>query len=367
MRNSIKSLLEEVGKDTSRSRKMDDHISGVIGGFMQQFPEQEIFLTSQIRNIRKYVKEILISLPKDYEIQDVSLKNEVMGSGVKIVERDEEVSPYSTKVFVQLINKSLNNRVLYVPFDFDISKIKLENLINHSFPLVSYLGILGNYFPFIGLVDKWKNRFNLQLIRFFEDANLDDFYRNSSNLTFFKLIRQDSISRKNLVSTNMLKSIQSQEIDTFFPLKIQYPSDEQAMVKLIALMHILQKEIEEKNEIASSFKVQQLLTLSNRFTNFGHNYLAFQAYRFLLLRSEKTIRFPLDWSLAEITDQARRSLLEESKIYAERGLERMRMMSLNNLITLNLAKDNDREWILSELPKIKESLQKDNIEYCIEN
>ncbi len=367
MHNSIRSLLEEVGKDTSRHKKSEEHITGLICGFKHQHPEQEVFLTSQIRSIRRYVKEILLSLPKNYEIQDSSLENEIKDFNIKIIEREVDVSPYSSIVFDKLVQKSLNNRIMFLPFDFNISKIKIENLIHNSFQFVSYLGILGNFFPFLGSIDKWKNRFNLQLIRFCRKKTLDDFFRISSNVTFFKLIKQDSILRKSLVSNDLLRTIQSQDIDTFFPLKIQYPTDEQALVKLLALMHILQKELDDKQEISSSFKVQQLLTLGHRFASYGHNFLAFQAYLFLLLRSESNIKFPLDWSLAKVTDNARRLLLEESKIYAERGLERLRFLCLNDLISLNLAKDQDREWILKELPKIEETLKKDNIEYIIEN
>ncbi|MCE7741385.1 MAG: hypothetical protein GOP50_02915 [Candidatus Heimdallarchaeota archaeon] len=362
MRNSLRNLLEEVGKDTSKHRKSEEHITGLICGFEQQ-SEKETFLTYQIRFIRKYVKELIISLPKNYEIQDSSLKNEIKDLNVKIIERKEDEQPYSSTVFDQLIQKSLNNRVLFLPYDFEISRIKIEKIISNNYSLISYLGVLGNFFPYFGVIDKWNNRFNLQLIRFCQKKNLDDFYRISSNLTFFKLIKQDCILRKSLVSDDLLKTIQSQDIDSFFPLKIQYPSDEQALVKLIALMHILQKELDEKKEITSSFKVQQLLTLGHRFASFGHNYLAFQAHLFLLLRSNTEIKFPLDWSIEKVSENSRRLLLEESKIYAERGLERLRFVCLNDLISLNLAKEQDREWILKEIPKIRNDLQKDNIEY----
>ncbi len=366
MHNSIRNLLEEVGRNTSKHKKAEEHITGLICGFNKEHQDKETFLTYQMRFIRKYVKELIVSLPKNYEIQDLSLKNEIKDSNVKIVEREEKETPYSSSAFDCLVQKSLNNRILFLPFDFEISNIKIENLISQNYPLITYLGVLGNFFPYLGAIDKWNNRFNLQLIRFCKKENLDDFYRISSNVTFFKLIKQDKILRKSLVSNDLLSTLRSQEIDSFFPFKIQYPLDEQAMVKLIALMHILQKEITEKQEISSSFKVQQLLTLSHRFASFGHNFLAYQAFLFLIKRSEYNIKFPLDWSMEKVLEQSRRLLLEESRIFAERGLERLRFICLNDLISLDLVKNQDREWILKEIPKIKENLQKDNIEYYFE-
>jgi hypothetical protein len=173
--------------------------------------------------------------------------------------------------------------------------------------------------------------------------------------------------KKTLETNDLLRTIQRQDIDTFFPLKIQYPLDEQALVKAIAIMHILDRELEEKHEITSSFKIQQLLTLGQRFANYGHNCLAFQTNLFLLLRCQHNVKFPLDWSFDRVTDQARRLLLEESRIYAEKGLERLRYLCLKNLLSLNLAKEQDREWITEEVPKIESVLQKDNIEFHFED
>jgi hypothetical protein len=59
--------------------------------------------------------------------------------------------------------------------------------------------------------------------------------------------------------------------------------------------------------------------------------------------------------------------LEESKVYAEKGLERLRYLCLSDMLSLNLAKEQDREWISQEVPKIKEILLKDNIEFFFEN
>ena len=365
MHNSIRSLLEEVGNESSKRKKFECHLSGIILGFENNHSEREQFLTSQIRLIKRYVKEIIVSLPTNYEVQDKNLENEL--KEVKIICRDHSLSPYSTKVFNDLVQKSLNSNILFLPYDYDISKVKIENLIRHKLPLVSYLGQTGNFLPFIGLMDKWLNRFNLQLVRFCNKDNLDDLYRVSSNVTYFRLINQDSIMRKTLESTDLIKTIRRQDIDTFFPLKIQYPIDEQALVKSIAIMHILERELEEKQEISSSFKVQQLLTLSQRFANFGHSFLAFQTYLFLLKRYQQNITFPLGWTIDKITDQARRLLLEESRIYAEKGLERLRYVCLNNLLSLNLARENDCIWINEEIPKIKSVLDKDNIEFHFMN
>lgn len=365
MHNSIRSLLEEVGKESSRHKKSQEQITGLICGFEEHHSDREQFLTYQIRYLKKYVKEIIVSLPENYEIQDKVLENEI--KEIKVIERKNDIPPYSTAVFDRLVQTSLNNQVLFLPYDFDISRNKIRNLVKQNFQLVTYVGTMGNFFPFIGFFNKWNNRFNLQLLRFWQKKNLDDFYRISSNVTFFKLISQDSILRKSLDSNDLLRTIQSQDVDTFFPLKIQYPIDEQALVKLIALMHILQRELDENQMITSSFKVQQLLTLSNRFASYGHNFMAFQAYLFLLMRSKNEIKFPLDWTIDKVTEQSRRLLLEESKVYAEKGLERLRYLCLSDLLSLNLAKIQDREWISEEIPKIKDTLKRDNIEFFFED
>jgi len=365
MHNSIRSLLEEVVNESFRSKKFEQHVSGIIWGFESKHSGREQFLTCQIRLIKRYVKEIIVSLPVNYQIQDSTLENEL--KEVKIVERDLSLLPYSTDVFNALIQKSLNNKILFLPYDYDISKAKIEILLKHNFPLVTFLGKSGNLLPSVGLIDKWINRFNLQLTRICKKKNLDDLYRISSNVTYFRLINQDSIMRKTLDSNDLLRTIRRHDIDTFFPFKVQYPVDEQALVKSIAIMHILQRELEEKQEITSSFKVQQLLTLSQRFSNYGHNFLAFQTQLFLLLRYQNNIKFPLDWSIDRITEQARRLLLEESRIFAEKGLERLRYVCLSNLLSLNLAKEQDIAWINEEIPKIKDVLEKDNIESHFED
>ena len=174
MHNSIKSLLEEVSKDSSKIKKTVDHVTCLICGFKEQHLERETFLTYQIRQVKKFVKEIIVSLPENYEIQDSILQNEIKDLNIKILERTKEELPYSPNVFDKLVQKSLNNRVLFLPYDFEISKIKIENIIKTGSPLVSYLGVLGNFLPFFGLIDKWKTRFSLQLMRFCDKKNLDE-------------------------------------------------------------------------------------------------------------------------------------------------------------------------------------------------
>jgi len=192
---------------------------------------------------------------------------------------------------------------------------KLENLVNHNHSLLTYLGSNGNFCPSLGFLNRWTNRFNLQILRFNEKDGLDDLYRICSELVFLKLTQEDQIRKKSISSDDNLIGINTTDLGSYFPQRIHYPLDEQSLVKMIALLHILAKEIDEREKITSSFKVQQFLTLSNKFANSGHFFLAFQVPYFLMNHQKYDIKYPLDWSNSKIRDYGRRLLLEESNVF----------------------------------------------------
>jgi hypothetical protein len=363
MHSSIKNLLEEVGKKSSKHKHSKENTTGLILGFDSHSITQEHFITHLIRKMKKYANEIIVSLPSNYDIQDIHLTNELKDDSVKISNRDESHSGRSVVAFEDMVKRSLNEKILFVPYDLEITSTKLENLVNHRHSLLTYLGSKGNFCPALGFLNRWSNRFNLQILKFNQKEGLDDLYRVCSEMVFLKLTQQDQIRKKTLTSEEKLINIDAKEQTSYFPQRIHYPLDEQSLVKMIALIHILAKEIEEKKRITSSFKVQQFLTLSNRFAKSGHFFLAYQVPLFIISNEEYEIKFPLDWSYSKICDYGRRLLLEESNFYAGKGYERLRYACLKDLKDLNLYKESESEWVRNELSKIMNVLKKDNINH----
>ncbi len=363
MHSSLKNLLEEVGKKSSKHRHTKENTSGLILGYESKSLDYEHFITHQIRKMKKYVNEIIISLPSNYEIQDIHLTNEIKDEKIKLAIREENQTARSVLTFESLIKWSLNEKILFLPYDIDISNSKMDSLVNHNHPLLTFLGSTGNFCPALGFLNRWSNRFNLQILKFNRKEGLDDLYRICSELVFLKLTQQDQIRKKSLTSEEKLSNISAKEPSSYFPQKIHYPLDEQSLVKMIALIHILTKEIEEKKKITSSFKVQQFLTLSNRFADSGHFFLAYQVPYFLIYNQDYEIKYPLDWSYSKIRDYGRRLLLEESNVFASKGFERLRYACLNDLKEYNLCKESEDEWVTDELSKIIKILKEDNINH----
>lgn len=363
MHSSIKNLLEEVGKKTSKHEHSKENTSGLIVGYENNSQDKEHFITHQIRRLKKYVNEILISLPFNYEIRDIHLANEIKDFPIRIVNRDENHFGSALLVFDNLVKKSLNDKIIFLPYDLEISVSKMENLVKHNHSLLTYLGYNGNFCPYLGFLDKWSNRFSLQMLKFNKKEGLDDLFRICSELVFLKLTKEDHIKKKTLISEEKILDIDIEETRSYFPQRIHYPLDEQSLVKMIALIHILTKEIEEKKKISSSFKVQQFISLSNKFANSGHYFLAFQAPYFFINNEEFEIKFPLDWSFSKVCENGRHLLLEESSLYAGKGLERLRYACLSDLITYNLYKESEIEWIKEELSQISKLLIADNIDH----
>lgn len=363
MHSSIRNLLEEVGKRTSKHEHSKENTTGLIVGYENDSQDKEHFITHQIRKMKKYVNEIIISLPFNYEIKDIHLANEIKDFPIHIVNRDENHSGSSILAFDNLVKKSLNDKILFLPYDLEISIKKVENLVKHNHSLLTYLGSNGNFCPNLGFLDKWSNRFSLQILRFNKKEGLDDLFRICSELVFLKLTKEDHIKEKTLISEEKVLDFNLEETRNYFPQRVHYPLDEQSLVKMIALIHILTKEIEEKKKISSSFKVQQFISLSNRFANSRHYFLAFQVPYFFINNREYEIKFPLDWSFSKICENGRHLLLEESSFYANKGFERLRYACLNDLIEYNLYKESEIEWIKEERSKISKLLRVDNINH----
>ncbi len=359
MHNSLKMLLEKAEKNLERKKKETTHITGVILGCETQ-EEDETILIHHIRNLKRYVNEILVSIPEGKETIDEKLKIELRDFSIKLIERSLDSNPYSLKVFNQIIKHSVNDKLLILSNQYKMSKAQIKQIVSQDVPLVSFLGQNGNSLPFIASYDKWVNRFFLQILLINEKNSLYDLFRIVSDKLFYRIPAEESITYyKN--DTNNSKQHSKKEL--YLTLRVQHDFNIQDLVKVIALMQVVKKEFSEDEKTHSTFKIQQLLTLSKKFANQGNCFLSYQIpYFFKCVRSEK-IEFPVDWSQERIEKMGYDLLLEESELYKKKGLNRLFYQVLLDKIEYVKIEDS----VLSKLKKdkvtIEELLRKDNIPF----
>ncbi len=361
MHNSLKILIEQAGKEEIKKRKESQEISGIILGFDGQKNCDE-FLLKQIVQLKKYVKEIIISIPENWDSSgNKSLKNEEESFTIKYVERSKTSSPFSILVFDLLQKSCINDKILFISYNHELSASKIENLIIQECSLSTFLGQKGNFLPSIGYYDKWINRFNIQILKINRDQNLYDLFRVSSDKLFLKLSSSDSIKEWKFEETNHHSDGPEQNKNFFIPLRFQSEIDSQDLVKMIALLQVLKTDIVEKGETLSKFRIQQVLLLSRKFFNLGNFYLAYQILLFFISNKNKINNLPEDWSIGAIADFSRRQLLEESQFYSKDNLDRFRFLILNDLQSHQLMKETDVSWIEDEISRLQKILSRDNI------
>ena len=270
MRNSLKTLIEQAGKEEIKKRKESQEISGIILGFDDQ-KNSDKFLLKQIMQLKKYVREIIISVPENWDSSgNKNLKNEEESFTIKYVERSKISSPFSIIVFDLVLKSCINDKILFVSYNHELSSNKIEQLIIQECSLCTFLGQKGNFLPSIGYYDKWINRFNIQILKINRDKNLYDLFRVSSDKLFLKLSSSDSIKEWELKDKNHQSNDSEKMKNIYIPLRFQSELDSQDLVKMIALLQVSKTDILEKGETLSKFRIQQVLLLSRKFFNSGN-------------------------------------------------------------------------------------------------
>jgi len=116
MHSSLKSLLEKTEENISKIEENQSQTTGIIIG-LHKVDNYEILLLHQLRVLKKYVNEIIISKSENLEINDSNLLLELDAISVKIVERSDNSEIYSTNTLTNLFNNCSNDRVFLIPFD----------------------------------------------------------------------------------------------------------------------------------------------------------------------------------------------------------------------------------------------------------
>lgn len=357
MHSSLKSLLEKTEENISKIEKDQSQITCLILG-LHEVENCENLLLQQLRELKRYVNEFIISIPEKLEITDPTLLLELDALSVKLVEQSVDSGVCSISTLANMFDECLTDRVFLIPFDLLVSKDKIEKLLSQQTPLATFLGNYGNFNSSLAFYNRWINRFDIQILLLNERRTLDDLIRVCSSKVFFQLAQDDKISRRTAKNENLDDSSKN---GVYHTISIHSAVDIQNIIKALSLLHFINSEIEEKKTIKSQFKLQQLLILSQKFSEIKQYNLAFQLLLFLLRKQIYIEKLPIDWTLEKIKELSRKQLLEEEKLYSQKGVERLRLQCLSDLVEYDLAKDIDKDWIEKEIKETYEKLQKDNV------
>ena len=356
MHSSLKSLLEKTEENISKIEKDESQTTGLILGLCDVDNYENLLLHSKFLATRN--RRHVVSKPENLEISDSNLLLELDNAFIKVVERPNDADACSTTVLVNLFNECITDRVFLIPFDVDVSDDKIKKLLGQQTPLATFLGSYGNINSSLAFYNRWINRFDIQILILNERKTLDDIFRVCSSKVFFKLPQEDKIIKK--TSSNDITS-DKKDVSVFKSVSIHSATDVQDIIKTVSLLHFINSEIEEQKTIKSQFKLQQLLILSQKFSEIKQHNLAFQILLFLLKKQKHIEKLPIDWTIDKIKVLGRKQLLEESKLYAQNGVERLRLQCLSDLVEYDLAKDVDKDWIGKEIKEMFEKLQNDNV------
>ena len=111
----------------------------------------------------------------DHEDNDIRIEKEAF------VERFKTSFPYSISVFDLLQKTCMNDKIIFITYNHEISTRKIEKLIIQDCSLCTFLGQKGNFLPTIGFYYKWSNRFNIQILKINPEQDLYNLFRVSSD------------------------------------------------------------------------------------------------------------------------------------------------------------------------------------------
>ncbi|MHA1668555.1 MAG: hypothetical protein ACTSUR_07850 [Candidatus Heimdallarchaeaceae archaeon] len=363
MRDSLELLLERIENSKKFKFKEKIDFSSIILRFGDENSDEEK-LKKRILEIRKYVSEIIVSVPKGWKTRifndeiDENYSGKKYLENVKFIEREKGSSSLDCCAFYQLLKKCVNDRILVLPFDLPISLTKMQYIIEQKASFVTYLSSNGFILPTFFTLNKWFHRFLCQIALLNPESNINDLFRLTSEIVFLKLMKDDSLIDRKEVLDQQFNSYKTR-FKHYFHLEFSHHVATQDLVKAIALIQGMKIKMNDNEVITSTFKIQQLLLLQEKFAKQENYYLAFQILFFLLQNRKKIKKLPLKWTYQDLEAQCRKLLLEESKFYAQNKIEGLRYLTLLDLRKYNFIRASEESWIMDEIKKIQESLQKD--------
>ena len=221
MHNSLKVLLEKASNDVSKKHKEEQHKTGIILGFSKGDSEEQ-FLLYQIRRIKSFVQEILISVPNNWVNENQVLEKECDTFPIKLIERSTTDKQISLPVFDSLIKHSLNDNILFLSNNHNLSRDKVAKLLIQELPICTFLGQKGNILSSIGFYNRWINRFMIQILMLNNRYKIINLFRISNSKLFLKIAKTDSIQEW-VDTTNNFRKIEDNEAKSVYvPLKLHF-------------------------------------------------------------------------------------------------------------------------------------------------
>ncbi|MBY9001466.1 MAG: hypothetical protein KGD64_11150 [Candidatus Heimdallarchaeota archaeon] len=358
MHSSLRNLLEKTQEKILKHKVDRSSISGIILDYgTSEQPKESI--RSKMNLLLRFVSEIVVVARKTDLLSTDDFKQ--FDLPIKIIEHDETTDSNEVMTFEMALKQCINDKIVVVPTYLMIEPKRIELLINYDYPLSTFLGQQGNITPNLFFYDKWINRFNIQLLRLNGRRDLIDLFRISQKTVFLRISENDQIKRSVRKNENAekIKGLYMKKIIS--PIIFQNPVEVQETVKLVSLLGIIKDGIIEKNSISSPFKIQQLLTLSQKFLNSGHFGLAFQAPLFLSKVKDKIDKYPPDWNFNKIIELGKKSLDLESNKFAAEKIESLRLACLKDLLVLD-SEEKSLTNLSVEIQDLEEMLLQDNID-----
>lgn len=345
-------IINILSMTNNKGNKKDKNVkySGIILG-CDALHDKEIFLNQTLDFISHFCDDIIVL----YNTNDQKSTLGQRYPNLSFIKREKNKKIYSTSHFEKMVKLCINDKILVLDCNYDYSKNDIEMLITHKASLVTLMGQSGNITSSFMLFEKWAHKYYDQLLKINTRDNMDDYLRLSNDILYLKLLGSSKI-KPNKHDQHLDRTIRQ-----YFKFKLTRKRDNLSIVKYVALLNTLKEQMEEKKEISSSFKLQQILSLSDKFIETNNLFLAFQGLYFIINNKEKITKLPRTTTYDELKKKARRVLLDESRYYMKNNLERLRYRSLEDIIKYKLVNKRDEQWINNELIKIKENLKTDNI------
>ena len=359
MHSSLRNLLEKTQEKISKHKVDRTSISGIILVF-KETKNSSYLLSSKIKLIQKYVSEIVIVFPANSQTK---IGNDLVSDyPIKLIEMDFTAEINEVYALELALKKCVNDKILVVPTNLHLEEKKRELLIAYNYPLVTFVGQKGNFNPSLFFFDKWINRFTIQVLRAIGSKNLVNLFRVAQKAAYLRISEFDSILR---IRNKEIKKIESEDHlgkRIISPILFDVVIDEQDIVKMIALINVVKEDAIEKGMIASTFKIQQLLTLSGKFAALGHFYLAIQPALLFSKLELKISQYPADWTLDKIIEVGRNYLDRELEYYIQERLDKLKLFCLKDRVNLDRNRHHEIHVVQQEISELEEWLSEDNIE-----
>ncbi len=354
MYSDLKTLLDYTTKRIEEENRKKNITSVMV--FQEEFEENSCFYDN-LRLLRNFSSSIFLMVSPQKKKKKEELEKLANLHNFKIFYKSTENNA-ETRNFSELMKIVLEEVIVMVPSNYQLTANLLEKLIADKAPLTTFIAANGNMVMPFFKYNKWVNKYLLSLLLVNERTLYDDFFRFLIGTSFCSLSKGESLVP---IEDKKFEQIKENETTNYICDEHHLIIDHQKLIFMVSVVQILKDELSKTDLITSTFKIQKLMVQSTKLSETSHYFLAFMIVNFLVKNSEKITKLPLPWTINRLKAYAREVLFNEAKMLMNKNLLRLAYRAFEDIIEYELYEERELKEIRKQMEKLSDKLDKGNI------